>query len=211
MDLRSAIDNGQFYSLPFTDLLRLVRDEYPSELERLKTAYSIPVQSKTSPSEPSPSQILYNNDYDEINRTLVGLSMLRKIHDGDYAGFAGGQQPAAQRLRESSFAWTRSLFQLGLTTSDDLYTLITSFIISDLGKSPTLAEDLQRETTIEIGSQTKPNHDLILYLVVRHAPHLIPCLDRVPSSHREILIRSIEFGAIFNFGQMAQAECLKES
>jgi hypothetical protein len=207
MNLRTVIEQGEFYSLPVNDLLRLVHDEYPSELERLKTAYSIPAQTKPHTSEPSPSQILYDAEYDEVNRTLVSLLLLRKIHNNDYIGFVGSQPTGPQRLRESSFAWIRSLFQHGLTTPDDLYTLVTSIIINDLGKSPTLAADLQRETAAATGSQAKPNHDLILYLVVRQAPDLIPSLERVPPSHRDHLVRGIELGAVFNFGQMAQAEC----
>ncbi|RHZ70224.1 hypothetical protein CDV55_108300 [Aspergillus turcosus] len=163
MNIRSVIEQEQFYSLPVNDFIRLIHDEYPSELERLKTTYSIPVQTKPRTSEPSPSQILYHGEYDEVNRTLHGL-----------------------------------------TTPDDLYTVVTSIIINELRNLPTLAADLQRETATATGSQA--NHDLILYMVVRQAPRLNPCLERIPPSHREHLIRGTELGAVFNFGQMAQAE-----
>ncbi|KAF7586259.1 hypothetical protein BBP40_009185 [Aspergillus hancockii] len=92
VNLRSVIDQGQFYSLSFNGILRLIHAEYPSELEGLKTAYSILVQTKPRASESSSSQIRYRGGYDEVNRTLVSLLMLRKIHHKDYIGFVGNQQ-----------------------------------------------------------------------------------------------------------------------
>ncbi|PYH71693.1 uncharacterized protein BO88DRAFT_486187 [Aspergillus vadensis CBS 113365] len=208
-DIRSVIQRGEFYSLPVNDLLQLIHNEYPTELARLKTAYSIPVRTRPHHlSEPSPSQIIYHDEHDEVNRTLVSLLLLRKIHNNDYAGFVGNQrQTGVRHLRKLSFAWIRRLFRRCLTTSDDLHTLITSIIINDLGKSPTLAADLQRQKATVNACQGKPNHDVVLDLVVREAPHLIPCLEKLSPSHGYLLVRGIELGAEFNFGQMAQAEC----
>ena len=102
--LQNAIVDGSFFSLPRDFVLRLVHSEYEAELERLKTAYSIPTEKEITQHPPSPSQILYGADFDEVNRTLVGVLSLRWIFSRDYSSFADGQ-PLEYRLGRESFDW----------------------------------------------------------------------------------------------------------
>ncbi|KAJ5950202.1 uncharacterized protein N7479_008615 [Penicillium vulpinum] len=71
------------------ELIQLVYKQFPGEIDRLRRAYSIRDSPWTPPSTPSPSYILYNENSDEANRTLVGLLALRWIHTGQYETFIG--------------------------------------------------------------------------------------------------------------------------
>ncbi|KAL4794682.1 hypothetical protein BDV19DRAFT_399294 [Aspergillus venezuelensis] len=208
MDLDAVIENGTFYSIPFPQLLHLIQQAYPTELTRLIDAYSVPApRDPSSFSDPSPSTILYSAEYDEINRTLTSIDLLRKIHNDDYEGFVGNQTPEARRLTRESFDEIRALFENGLKCSEDLVTLVTTIIINDLGKAPSLALEFEQLCRKQGGTgDAGGNHDMLLYNVTRDAPGLIPCISRMPSSHREILMRGLQLGATLNFGQVAQAE-----
>ncbi|CAI7616292.1 unnamed protein product [Penicillium discolor] len=86
--LRDTCANpDSLFALSDEDLVHLVYKEFPEEIDRLRRAYSIRDGPWTPPSTPSPSYILYNEDYDEVNRTLVGLLALRWIHTGQYETF----------------------------------------------------------------------------------------------------------------------------
>ncbi|KAL4948636.1 hypothetical protein BDW69DRAFT_176082 [Aspergillus filifer] len=84
--------------------------------------------------------------------------------------------------------------------------LITAIVINDLGKAPSLAGEFE-QLGLGGGDMGGGNHDMLLYDVIRDVPHLIPCLERVPTSHIGILMRGLQLGATLNFGQVAQAEC----
>ncbi|KAI0554764.1 hypothetical protein F4679DRAFT_595303 [Xylaria curta] len=112
-------------------LMKSERLQRPGELERLKRAYSIPDPNATPPSAASPSQILFGNQFNEVNRTLVGLIALRWIYNDQYDNFRGTQSDPVALTRES-FNWIRQVFQAGLTSDDDLIALITSIINHDL-------------------------------------------------------------------------------
>ncbi|KAL4786925.1 hypothetical protein BJX76DRAFT_320100 [Aspergillus varians] len=203
MSLRDVITSGKFFTCSAEKLLTCIYEEAPRELDRLKTAYSIPAREHASSSQPSPSCILFGKDYDEVNRTLVSIEALRKIHNDDYTGFADSQDPSL-KLSHESFSWIRAVYQRVVVSHDDLYTLIISLIINDLGKSPTLAADYQK--AMGHVNLTRVNHDAILHRVVTQAPDLIPCLAQLAPDHRATLDLGIEVGASFNFGQLAQAE-----
>ncbi|KAL4937776.1 hypothetical protein BDV06DRAFT_215635 [Aspergillus oleicola] len=212
MDLATVIEQCQFYPIPFDQLLHLIEKVYLAELERLKTAYPVSAPRNTSsPSHPqSPLHhhpaILYDTEYDEVNRTLTCIDLLRKIHNNDYAGFVGTETPEARRLTERSFAKLRNLFQGSINSADDLSMLVTPIVINDLGKSPSLVSEFQQLARTQ-DNKVNSNHDLLLYSVIHDAPHLVPCIARVPSTHREILVRGLKLGATLSFGQVAQAEC----
>lgn len=195
-----TIDANSFFAISDEDVLCLIRDTFPEELNRLKRAYSTGTKSTPYPSSPSPSQILYGTEYDEVNRTLVGILALRWIHDGKYETFVG-TQPEPVRLMRESFDWMRSLFANGIKKATDLYALVTSMVVNDLGKDPQLAADYHDRTGADISDL---NHDMILVRAVKAG--LVECLDRLPPEHRADIIRGMELGAEFNFGQLAQAE-----
>jgi hypothetical protein len=182
------------------DLINLVYKEFPQDIDRLKRAYSIRDGPWTPPSTPSPSYFLYKENYDEVNRTLVGFLALRWIHTDQYETFIGTQSPAPQLTRES-FDWIRQFYAQVITDANTLYTLIYSIIINDLGKDPQLAIDYHAHTGEDISTL---NHDAILLQACKHG--LIHSLDTLPAQDREDVFKAIQLGAIFNFGQLAQAE-----
>ncbi|KAF7177484.1 hypothetical protein CNMCM7691_005737 [Aspergillus felis] len=192
------------FTLSEEDLLRLVYKEFPQAIDRLKRAYSLrPRRPSTPPNTRSPSYILYQQDYDEVNRTLVALLTLRWIHTGQYEILVGSQSPEL-RLSISSFEWIRTFYAQVIKSPNDLYILITSVVINDLGKDPQLASDCRALTGKDISTL---NHDAVLLNACTTAPSLIPALAHFSAPEdRDNLISGIEIGASFNFGQLAQAE-----
>lgn len=130
----------------------------------------------------------------------MGLLSLRWIHLGDYENFARSQSSEV-RLTKESFLWIRQFYQQAIVDSDALYALITSIIINDLGKDPQLASDYQKATGIDVSNS---NHDAILLKACEAG--LVDSLEKLPDQYKSDIVRAIELGATFNFGQLAQAE-----
>jgi hypothetical protein len=199
--LREACDNPDaLFALSERSLVSLIYQEFPDEIDRLRRAYSIRDPQGNPPETPSPSRIIYEEDYDEVNRTLVGFLALRWIHGAEYDVFVGSQPPELRLTRES-FDWIRDYFNQVIIDADTLYALITSIIINDLGKDPELALDHQRTTGEDISDL---NHDYILLKACGSG--LVPCLERHSAEKKDDLLLGIEIGAFFNFGQLGQAE-----
>ncbi|KAK5344386.1 hypothetical protein LTS03_011816 [Exophiala xenobiotica] len=199
--LRVVIADQSFWTIPDPDLLNIIKSEFPSELQRLHNATFVRDTKTPSPESSSISEILYGKDYAEVNRTLVGILALRWLWYDDYETFLGRQSPAPVVLRRESFAWLRDIYLKGLQTSEDIYTLITSMVINDLGKDPNLAEDYAQKKGLDI---SKVNHDMILYHAVQAG--MVPALDRLTEENKKCLLIGIKLGSDFNFGQLAQAE-----
>ncbi|EXJ58940.1 hypothetical protein A1O7_06371 [Cladophialophora yegresii CBS 114405] len=199
--LHQVVEDGSFWLLPDRDVLQLIKSEFPQELERLKNATFVRSSNAPRPPGPSIAELLYGQDYPEINRTLVGVLALRWLHNDDYDRFIGSQGPPPIVLKRESFAWLRSLFDKGLQSTEDTYTLIVSMVTNDLGKDPALADDYAKKVGIDI---SKVNHDMILYHAVEEG--MVPALDRLTKQARDYLLLGIKLGSDFNFGQLAQAE-----
>ncbi|GLI78425.1 hypothetical protein PoHVEF18_006740 [Penicillium ochrochloron] len=199
--LREACDNPDaLFALSERSLVSLIYQEFPDEIDRLRRAYSICDPQGNPPETPSPSRIIYEEDYDEVNRTLVGFLALRWIHGAEYDVFVGSQPPELRLTRES-FDWIRDYSNQVIVDADTLYALITSIIINDLGKDPELALDHQRTTGEDISDL---NHDYILLKACGSG--LVPCLERHSAEKKDDLLLGIDIGAFFNFGQLGQAE-----
>lgn len=187
------------FATPEVDLLRLIYREFTHDIDRLKRAYSIR-DGPSSLNTKSPSYVLYQTDYDEVNRTLVGFLSLRWIHLGHYEKFVGSQPLDVQLTRES-FAWIREFYNSVIVDADALYALITSIIINDLGKDPQLASDYYDLTGTDISDL---NHDAILFKA--YEAGLIKSLDNLSIQYKNCLTTGMQLAATFNFGQLAQAE-----
>jgi len=197
---RRAIHPETFFSLSDSQVLFLIKDDFGPELSCLKRAYSHNELPSTPPSTPSPSQILFDAQYDEINRTLVSILALRWLYSGQYDLFVGSQA-SAERLSRASFEWMRAFFVNAAGDEQDLYALVTSVVINDLGKDAGLASSYRERTGTDISAL---NHDAILLKAVDAG--LVPCLDRLPARQKTAVVRGLRLGADFNFGQLAQAE-----
>ena len=204
--LQETIRAGEFYSVDETAILNQIRETFEPELERLKSARAVEgteQQRATANGKidrRSPSQILYGCNYDEVNRTLLGILALRWIHDGDYARFTYAQIPESRLTRES-FEWLHNLFTTGLKDSDDLFTLVLSMVINDLGKDPNLEEDYYFQTHHRLPDQ---NHDSLLLEAAKVG--MVPALNYLTAEKREEVMLGLELGSELNAGQLAQAE-----
>ncbi|KAI0385727.1 hypothetical protein F5Y04DRAFT_244520 [Hypomontagnella monticulosa] len=199
--LRDYVAKPQdFFALSDEELLLLIHSQFEPELNRLKCAYSVGGRCDTKPSSKSPSVILYGRDYDEVNRTLTGLLTLKWIYTNRYDLLVANQDEAL-RLSRESFDWMHDFYQKFVTIPDELFALITSIVVNDIGKDENLASDYEKKTGENIAGL---NHDMILLKAVKAG--LIGCMDLLPQDYRDDLIRGMELGAEFNFGQLAQAE-----
>ncbi|KAL2404148.1 hypothetical protein ABEF95_001312 [Exophiala dermatitidis] len=203
--LQETIRLGQFYSLGEIEVLSQIAQVFEPELERLKSARAIEgtVQQRLANGtidRPSPSQILYGTNFDEINRTLVGILALRWIHNDDYERFVSGQ-PSEYKLREDSFEELRQLFAEVLQCSDDVFALVLSMVINDLGKDPNLEEDYFRTTGQRLAEK---NHDSLLLEAAKAG--MIPALDYLNPDKRDEVMLGLQLGSELNAGQLAQAE-----
>ncbi|KAJ5135081.1 uncharacterized protein N7515_004359 [Penicillium bovifimosum] len=200
-NLRAACaDPASLFDRSDEELIHCVRKEFPQEFDRLRRACSIRDDPWTPPSTPSPSSILYRKDHDEVNRTLVGILALRWLHTGQYETFIGSQ-PSECQLTRASFDWIRQFYTKTITDADELFTLITSLVIKNLGKDPHFALDCRAKTGNDISAL---NHDAILLAACKAS--LVPSLAQLSEKNRDDVLRTIELGASFNFGQLAQAE-----
>ena len=200
--LQDTIDNGHFYSLSDNDILHQIQDAFPTELERLKDAYSMrePGTDQRKKFPASPSVLLYGQHHDEIDRTLVGVLSLRWLVNDQYETFVQGQ-PESLRLQRKSFQWLRALFLEHLDTPKDLFALVTATIINDLGKDHSLGRDYEAKTGRSVG---EANHDTVLFEAAKAG--MVPALDRLGKSDQEDLMLGLELGSELNVGQLAQAE-----
>ncbi|CAJ2502204.1 Uu.00g095980.m01.CDS01 [Anthostomella pinea] len=196
-------DAKALFALSDNDLIELINKDFKHELKRLTRAYAIRSGEPTVTDKPSPSHILFDADYDEVNRTLIGILALKWIHNGKYDTFIANQDKT-KPLSRKSFEWMQNFFKDAFSCQSDLYALITSLIINDLGKDPELAVDYQLKTKEDISSS---NHDLILFKVV--SVGLVKCLKgpaHLPQKNVDDIVRGIRLGADFNFAQLVQAE-----
>ncbi|KAI1390343.1 uncharacterized protein F4822DRAFT_233317 [Hypoxylon trugodes] len=198
--LRDYVEEpDELFQLPDKEFFPLIYDEFKPEVDRLKRAYSVG-GNDSKPSAVSPSVILYGEEYDEVNRTLVGLLALRWVHNNQYDILVSNQAEAL-RLSRESFDWIHNFYRESIKTSEELYFIITSIIVNDIGKDDQLAIDYQTATGEDISHL---NHDMILLKAARGG--LLGCLERLSEADRSDMIYGMELGAEFNFGQLAQAE-----
>ncbi|KAJ5577285.1 hypothetical protein N7535_004211 [Penicillium sp. DV-2018c] len=199
--LRAACDDPDIlFDRSDEELIHFVRKEFPQEFDRLRRACSIRDCPSTSPSTPSPSSILYHKEHDQVNRTFAGILALRWLHTGQYETFIGSQSPECQ-LTLPSFNWIRQFYTKTITDANELFALIISTVIRNLGKDPQLASDCRAQTGKDISAL---NSDAILLAACKAG--LVPSLARLQDQDRDDVLRMIELGATFNFGQFARAE-----
>ncbi|KAK2758935.1 hypothetical protein CKAH01_16763 [Colletotrichum kahawae] len=196
----NSVNKDLFFVINDDELLHQIHGKFPQELDRLKRAYSIRDKHIARPSNPSPSQILFGTQFEEVNRTLVSVLSLRWIYRNQYEVFTR-TQPNSVMLARLSFAWVRGIFMERLESPKDLYALLVYIVINDLGKDPQLASDYLSKTGEDISSL---NHDIILLKAVEAG--LVPSVDSLSPQHRNEIVHGIRLGAEFNPGQLAQAE-----
>ena len=203
-DLASTI----FFKLSDVDVVKLIGTAFAPELERLKqTEPSAEVGSEQTngnlgPDGLSPSQVIFQKDFPEVNRTLVGILALKWLISNDYDTFTG-YQDTEMKLREHSFMELRNVFLEGLQSNEDVYALVVATLVNDLGKDDSLWEEVEG---LLPRRRHRPNHDEILYLAAQLG--LVPLMSDFPNSSpcRASLDKGLRLGSNLNVAQLAQAE-----
>lgn len=204
--LQITINRGIFFDLQEVEILQQLKEAFSEELDRLKNAQaaergpSPDLNAHDEEAWPTPSKILYGRDYDEVNRTLIGVLALKWIFNNNYERFTAGQSSKV-KLSQTSFEWLRRFYSKHLKTPEDIFTLVLSMIVNDLGKDPNLEEDY---CTLTKRTLQGCNHDTILFEAAKVG--MISCLDMLDKTHREYVMLGLELGSELNASQLAQAE-----
>lgn len=148
----------------------------------------------------TPSVILYNCDFPEVNRTLLSILILKWIWMGDYHTFTFAQTERV-RLSYGTFEELRYFFELNLPGLEDFHDLIVLMIVSDLGKNPETARRWKQSQPEQSGDPA--NHDDAIYLSAKAG--LEPAV--LAQQRQEDIIGALEFGARLNLPQLVQGEC----
>ncbi|MCJ1285794.1 hypothetical protein MMC26_005135 [Xylographa opegraphella] len=199
-----GIGRAKLFALNDLDAVNLFGATFAPELSSLKnaapTVESSPIKT-TEEFGPFPSQLLFHEDYAEVNRTIVGMLALKWLVAGDYDAFTGQQFPAA-KLRRESFDQLRELFMSGLKTEDDVYALLVATVVNDLGKDPDMPE---KAIQFLQDYPPNPNHDMVVYIAAKHG--MLPLINESEgtASHQK-LMQGLLFGSEVNIAQLAQAE-----
>ncbi len=194
--LKQLLLQGSFFALDDDKGLALVAKAFKPELIRLKRA---PAKSGKGP-KTSPSLLLFNGKYDEVNRTLVSVLALKWIWNNDYEAFTSSQNKS-RKLTPNTFSRLHELFRDNLKQPGDLFSLLTATIINDLGKDPMLDKEVCESTDQAVAAI---NHDMVIYKAAK--ANLILCLHRLNPTQKEELILGLKLGSTLNGGQLAQAE-----
>ena len=205
--LQEMLESGEFFHLRDADAVHLIHSTFGPELERLKNAppASEPGSTATSSSNAasgqlSPSRLLFDADFDEVNRTLVGMLALKWLIANDYDTFTSTQH-ASTKLSRESFTQFQHLCYSVFQTPEDFFSLLVATVVNDLGKDPTLATDLVKVTGRSINGL---NHDMVVYEAAQ--VNLVPCLQLLDEPHRKEVMLGLEFSANLNIAQFVQAE-----
>ncbi|EFE44088.1 conserved hypothetical protein [Trichophyton verrucosum HKI 0517] len=204
MALLASIEDGTFATLSDTRAVQLFGATFYWELDRLKRAKPTVESSGTKTlgnlgdDGRTPSQLLFGEDFVEVNRTLVGMLALKWLWSNDYDSFTCHQYPE-RRLQPESFERLYAILSGGLPHPYEIYALLVAIVVNDLGK-----DDSLKTLVAEITGQTCDNHDEVL-LAAANA-QMIPSINTLQPDLRSDLILGLEVGSSFNLAQLAQAE-----
>jgi len=202
--LLESIADGELFKTNEEAFLVSIYNAFRREIDYLKTAYvanTIPPKALASL---APSEILFNERYPEVDRTLTGVLILRWIYHNDYDGFTRNQ-PSRMRLTQESFRKLRNFFQAELDDfrdSSKILTLITLQVTNDLGKS----EELKDMFVMGGFGDGDVNHDMLLHRVLTTCPALVPSIQALDTNGtmRGLIALSSEY----NPGQLTQGESM---
>ena len=204
--LLEIIKRGEFGSLTNEDAIRHFNSQFGSELKRLQRATSTIEIGDAAPKGSlgrqglTPSQFLFGEDFPEVNRTLTGLLAMKWLIANDYDSFSA-YQPAAVRLKPDSFKSFRNLAMETVSDTNQLLALIVSFVVADIGKDPSLAEEVKAKGGKLAADE---NHDEIVYIAA--TLDLLAPLRLLPPDLKGDVIVGLNVGSKLNIPQLSQAE-----
>ncbi|MCJ1442724.1 MAG: hypothetical protein MMC23_003221 [Stictis urceolatum] len=155
----------------------------------------------------TPSKLMYGKDFNEVNRTIVGVLALKWLVNNQYDTFTAFQ-PEKVKLTRESFETIRTLILYEIRTSDELYFVIVSMIINDLGKKDRPPETGSEEAPGRRASAATPNHDELIYEDACNGKIelLNEFRDHKDAELHRWLLLGLKLGAKLNVPQFAQAE-----
>lgn len=197
--LWTSIVQGEFPHISDPEALRLFAAEFEFELNHLKNA-SATVESggtaqvvDSSNGGQTPSRLLFGQDFDEVNRTLVSMLALKWILNDDYTTFTAGQPPHAQ-LSRPSFQHMREYFRRQLQTHEQVYDLLVAMAVDDIGKDSQLADNCHANL----------NHSEVVFECAKAGK--IPSLRQLQLPSRTAIMKCLEIGNSLNLSQLVQGE-----
>ena len=207
------IEKADFFAMTDVESIRLFYSAFGPELEMLKraspTVESSPIIANgnvtfKSEEQQSPSQLLFDGKYAEVDRTLVGMLALKWLIAGKDESFTGKKREQGESP-PLYFQTLRKLFMENLRNEKDVYALLVSTVVNDLGKDPDLPKQVQ-PLLQGLGYTSEPNHDLVAYIAAIHT-NLLPLIDEAKDTpYYDILLRGLLFGSEINIAQLAQGE-----
>lgn len=215
MALLISIKQGELLKLTDTDAVSLFATCFGPELYRLRDAKVTVEASPVHPagslgkrSDDTPSRYLFSKDYAEVNKMLLSMLGLKWLLANDYELFTGCQS-SHSKLTRASFNKLRAFFLGRLPGADEVYALFVLMVVSDVGKDPNLARDVQQLQAMTTGNHAEPspvNHDVVTLQAAEAG--LLPSLQdhRLPADLRQDVLLGLELGAKLNVAQLAQAE-----
>ncbi|KAH8803412.1 hypothetical protein F5884DRAFT_507195 [Xylogone sp. PMI_703] len=204
MSLIDSITQGQFLKLADSAAIRFFAKDFKLELQYLQSGTPTVEAEQTKPkgnldgSGQTPSQLLFGKEFAEVNRTLVSMLGLKWLLANDYKAFAGCQS-SENKLSTESFGKLSKYFRERLPNPDDVYVLLVSMAVGDIGKNADLAAKVEKATGCAAS-----NHDEVVFLAAKEG--MWPPLKKLSAKNQEDIILSLELGWKLNIGQLAQAE-----
>ncbi|KAJ5758537.1 hypothetical protein N7520_005693 [Penicillium odoratum] len=156
-------------SLPDEDLVRLLYAQFGPEIDRLKRAPPA-VEGGESQSHSkgyltadglSPSRLLFNENFDEVNRSITNIRALKWVLADDYDAFAANQ-PSPVKSSQVTFQSLNRQVDFFLKDTDRLFASIVALIIGDKGKDPYLADEIYARKGTKSECADRKNHDELL-------------------------------------------------
>lgn len=191
----SDIDAVQLFGIVFANELLHLKKAYVTVESTEATALGWLGENKNE----TPSMVLYNEDFAEVNRTLVSMLALKWVLGNDYPSFTSTQN--ANKLSEKSFQQLRDFYTHLVRTKDDLHTLLIAMAIDDIGKDPSLSEEMAQQGI----NATYTDHSDLVYEAAR--ANIIQSLKIVPASSQQDILSCLHIGSKLNISQVVQGEC----
>lgn len=197
MSTSSSRIKGELSFISDTELLHLFADAFRSEFSRLKDAIPT-VESGTTTSQDTPSRVIYDKNFDEVNRTLTSMLAVKWLLADDYETFTSGQSDD-RKLTMRSFQSLRDILLPHNQSPDGIYALLVALSIDDIGKDPNLVKELDDTPISAI-----EDHSDAVFCAVQGG--LVPVVKTVSPNYQAAILKNLEIGSKLNISQVVQAE-----
>ncbi|KAG8627482.1 hypothetical protein KVT40_004965 [Elsinoe batatas] len=206
MIARMEDENGRFWYDYEGTFIEDIRAVYEHEIRRLQRASPASERTKSVTRDAmltiSPSKVLLNGEFDEVNRTMVSLLAAKWLWTEDYASFTRNQREAV-KLPMKAFLALAQWFRATLKDPQDQLLFVTLLVVHDLGKDSELVKELNElKPKPEVNSSN--NHDLLVLKAVESG--LIDVVKKLDAEVQAGLVTCLRTGPTLSIGQLVQGE-----